>query len=72
MILETLSNSQATISSCLRRLSRENRIPLSTLKLNAKILRELDLICFGSNSSAELTEFGHLVLGIISEGADDE
>jgi hypothetical protein len=44
---------------------------LSTLKLNAKILKKLNLITFGNNShfqAAGLTGFGKFVVEIIGGG----
>jgi len=52
----------------LNRISFSNNIPLSTLKLNAKILKSLNLISFGNNSHfqvAKLTDFGRFVVRII-------
>ena len=64
MILSEIEkNSFDSITSTLTKLSRKSKIPLSTLKLNAKILKQLDLITF--NSSAQLTEFGKFILQII-------
>ena len=52
-----------TITSFLTNLSRDSEIPLSTLKLNAKILKQLDLISF--NSTAQLTKFGKFILKLL-------
>jgi len=49
-------------------LEKEFKVPLSTLKLNAKILRDLNLIDFGNSSPAKLTELGKFVVEIIKEG----
>jgi len=48
LVLKELANNDQSLTSLLHRLSRENGIPLSTLKLNARILRELGLISYGS------------------------
>lgn len=53
------------ITSLLESISRESSIPLSTLKLNARILRDISLIEFNNGSSAKLTPAGELVLTII-------
>jgi len=53
----------STITSFLTNLSRDSEIPLSTLKLNAKILKQLDLISF--NSTAQLTKFGKFILKLL-------
>jgi len=44
---------------------------VSTLKLNAQILRKLNLITFGNGSSVKLTEFGNFVLKIMCGGEND-
>ncbi|MCW6160388.1 MAG: hypothetical protein LVQ95_04865 [Candidatus Micrarchaeales archaeon] len=49
----------------------ERGIPLSTLKLNAKILKELELVDFSDGSrlrDARLTDAGSQILGIIGGG----
>lgn len=45
-------------------------IPLSTLKLNAKILRELNLIEWENSFSPRLTELGRFVVAVL--GGDSE
>jgi DNA-binding MarR family transcriptional regulator len=65
LILEEVSrNSEKTISSLLREIEKKHKIPLSTLKLNAKILREIGLISFGNSSVARLTNVGKMILQI--------
>jgi len=59
-----------TISSLVSELEKRYKIPLSTLKLNAKILRNLNLISYGNNSAARLTAFGRLVAKVISNGSE--
>src|SRR3972149_6989789 len=47
LILSHLENNfKDTISSKLNRLSKESKIPISTLKLNSRILKDLNLIDF--------------------------
>jgi transketolase len=69
LILSQLKdNSDGSISSILREISKKFKIPLSTLKLNARILKDLGLIDFGSNSCfkpAKLTELGKFVTSTI-------
>ena len=60
-------NRESTISSLLRILSKENRIPLSTLKLNSKKLRDLGLIDCGDSKKVKLTDSGILVMEIVEE-----
>lgn len=56
------------LTGLLINLSRETGIPLSTLKLNARILRELNLISYGTNGEkreAEVEPVGSLILRLI-------
>lgn len=55
----------ASITCLLKGLSKENRIPLSTLKLNAKILKGLGLVEYGQFRDAKLTDAGYLILNLI-------
>lgn len=56
------------ITSVLSEISERNGKPLSTLKLNAKILRELNLIRYGGDSrGVELSELGRFVLDLLKE-----
>jgi len=68
LILSSLAEQRGTITSLLRSLSEENGVPLSTLKLNARILRGLNLISFGStgeNRCAEVEALGSFVLRLL-------
>lgn len=65
LILSELKNYSGTITGTLNRISKASDISLSTLKLNAKILRELRLVSYSEFHSAELTEFGKAVLKIL-------
>jgi len=56
------------ITSTLKEISERYDIPLSTLKLNAKILRELNLISYGTASNprcAELSDLGRFILDLV-------
>lgn len=56
------------MTSLLRSLSEEEGVPLSTLKLNARILRELNLISYGSTLEkrcAEVEALGTFVLRLL-------
>ena len=58
------------MTSLLHTLSEEFNIPLSTLKLNGRILRELNLISYGSReriAEARLGALGSFVLRLLSE-----
>lgn len=48
-------------------LSNRYKVPLSTLKLNARILKELNLI-ESDNSAVKVTDFGKFVLDTIMSG----
>jgi hypothetical protein len=59
------------MTSLLRCLSKEYGIPLSTLKLNARILRELNLVSYGSvgeTRNAEVMGLGEFVLRLLRGG----
>lgn len=58
------------ITSLLQELSARYGIPISTLKLNAKILKELGLLEF-NGLPAETTPSGKLVLRLINSGNGD-
>ncbi len=59
-------NSVDNITYLLSRMSKGSGIPLSTLKLNAKILRKLDIITFSNGSPVTVTPTGSLILQIIN------
>ncbi len=68
LILSEMSRNCGSISSVLSSASERHRVPLSTLKLNARVLRDLGLILCGSASDpqpARLTEAGRTVLSMI-------
>jgi hypothetical protein len=61
------------LTGLLINLSRETGVPLSTLKLNARILRELNLISYGSvgeRRQAEVEPVGSLVLRLMNAPDD--
>ncbi len=58
-------NKNKTITGTLNRISRARGISLSTLKLNAKILKELGLISYCEFHSAELTDFGKIIIELL-------
>ena len=72
LLLSKIDGSAYSLSSFLRRLSKESGVPISTLKMNAGVLRKLDLIRFSSfgirtRSTVELSEAGAIMLNIIME-----
>ncbi len=70
LILSNIGGRGERVSRILQRISDFRGVPLSTLKLNAKILRELRLIRYGTQSEpdeAELTPLGKAILGIVND-----
>ncbi len=68
-MLNAVSERDQSLTSLLKQLSEEYGIPLSTLKLNARILRELKLISYGSihnKRSARLENLGNFVVGLVN------
>jgi hypothetical protein len=65
ILQEAAKNSRGTITSLLLKMEKKYVIPLSTLKLNAKILRELNLITFGNSSTAKLTKAGRVIVELL-------
>lgn len=76
LILRLVSkNADLTASSFLKMVSKKTGIPLSTLKLNLKILREKGLVSYGrigDPKPVKLTRVGEVVLQILSPEMDDE
>jgi len=73
LILSNIGGRGERVSRILQRISDSRGVPLSTLKLNAKILRELRLIRYGTLTEpdeAELTPLGKTVLGIVDDPAN--
>lgn len=71
LILNEINKQDVTISKLVNILYKKEKISVSTLKLNAQILRKLNLITFGNGSSVKLTEFGNFVLKIMCGGEND-
>jgi hypothetical protein len=68
-VLNAVSERDQSLTSLLKQLSEEFGVPLSTLKLNARILRELKLISYGSirnKRSARLEDLGSFVMGLVN------
>lgn len=69
LILSQIENNRfENITSLLKIISTNHKIPLSTLKLNAKLLKELGLISYGSVRKmkiSKLTKFGKNILDIL-------
>jgi hypothetical protein len=64
LILSSINGYNIGITALLQALSDRYNIPVSTLKLNARILERLDLVSF-NGSPGRLTKLGILVLKLI-------
>ncbi len=67
-LLKNIEGEYRSLNSFLRELTDGSDRPLSTLKLNARILKDLELITYGSKRNpqpVELTEPGEVVLEIL-------
>ncbi len=74
LILRSINGRHRSLNSLLEELSRREKRPLSTLKLNARILKELGLIDYGTKDNprpVRLTEEGLLVLRILGVNDDE-
>ena len=61
LILTSVASQRRSLTSLLKDLSETRGIPLSTLKLNARILRELNLISYGSTREKKTAEVKKLL-----------
>ncbi len=67
ILLRASESLERSLTSLLRDISAEHRVPLSTLKLNAKILRELGLLDYDRGQRpVRLTSAGRKVVEILS------
>ena len=69
LLKEVENNSTKTITSLINKLSRTSKIPLSTLKLNARMLKHLGLIEYTNSNPVVISEAGRIVLKLV-EGND--
>jgi len=70
IVLKAVADHEQSLTSLLKQLSDDHGVPLSTLKLNARILRELNLISYGSiadRKTARLEDLGRFIFGLIGE-----
>ncbi|WP_054840069.1 hypothetical protein [Thermococcus sp. JCM 11816] len=69
LILRSINGRHRSLNSLLEELSRKERKALSTLKLNARILKELGLIDYGTKENpprpVRLTEHGRMILSLL-------
>jgi len=62
------------ITRILSELSEMHSVPYSTLKFNAKVLKDLELLDYGTAVDpvdVRLTDLGRLVLAILREGVEN-
>ena len=74
LVLNTIAEKDQSLTSLLKQISNEYGIPLSTLKLNARILRELNLISYGNirnKRSAQLESFGRFILRLMLDEPEE-
>ena len=70
LLLKEINKNQLTITTLIERISEENGIPVSTLKLNSKILKKLNLIIFFNGDPVILTPSGEFVLNLLGGEKD--
>jgi len=71
LLLDKISkNSGKTITALIELIFRETRTPISTLKLNTHILKDLELIDFFNGDPVRLTVFGKFVLSLIIQNKE--
>jgi hypothetical protein len=62
ILAETCGNRRKAITPLLRELGAKSSTPISTLKLNARTLRDLGLVSFGNSCPAVATPLGRKVV----------
>ena len=67
ILLEVGRNLSLTSTSLLVEISKKDKTPLSTLKLNTKILKDLNLIKSDFSEPIKLTDTGRFVLGVLAQ-----
>ena len=65
ILKKVAENTHKSITSILHNLEKEKEIPLSTLKLNSRILKQIGLIDYGNSKKACLTKLGRIVWEIL-------
>ncbi|MBI2542592.1 MAG: hypothetical protein HYW24_00170 [Candidatus Aenigmarchaeota archaeon] len=68
LLNEIESNSTKTITALVSTISKKSKIPISTLKLNARLLKDLELINYSVSEPVELSDSGRLVLTLLESG----
>ncbi len=65
LLNEIEKNPSKTITSIINKTSKTSKVPLSTLKLNARLLKELELIKYSVSKPVELSKSGMLVMNLV-------
>jgi len=65
LLKEIEKNSTKTVTSLVNKVARATRIPLSTLKLNARMLKKFGLVEYDNSNPVGLTESGVFILSIL-------
>ena len=74
-LLENVDGVDSSLTSFLKKLCNKHDKSLSTLKHNARVLRDFDLIEYGSKNNPEpvtLTEHGQTLLYILNSEESDK
>ncbi len=72
-LLKNIDGEYRSLNRFLRKLTKDSDRSLSTLKLNAKILKDLELITYGTRKNpkpVELTEHGEVILEFL-QGSEE-
>lgn len=72
-LLKNIDGESRSLNDFLKEVTKNSEKPFSTLKLNARILKDLDLITYGSRTDpepVELTEPGEVILELLREELD--
>lgn|GEM_PF-912796 len=72
-LLKNIDGENRSLNNFLRTITKDSERSLSTLKLNARILKDLDLITYGSRTDpepVELTEPGEAIIELLREELD--
>ena len=70
LILNSVENTEDRITNILNTLSESEDIPLSTLKHNAKQLKKLNILTYGTATNrrnVEITPFGETILELVRD-----
>jgi hypothetical protein len=65
ILCSIINEEQETLHTVLKRVSNDTKVSLSTLKLNARILRDLELIRY--NGFVTITDSGIIIKNILGD-----